>query len=627
MPGGCQGGIGRALSRLYVCFVCLYLLSPFGATFNGVIIPDSHPLTFSLMALSLLLWLGMRLRWGWRWHGSPLDRALPLWALAIVASLLANPQTAHRSMIGLWFILVYVGVWALLRDLAGQRAEFRTWLVDGMLAAGLMLMIFSALQALMTGNPLQIVSLLGNANALGTVLIVITCLALGRALSACGRARYAWAIYALAAGINLALTLSRGAWIGMFAALAAMLILLLRHADLLSPARFIAYLETRPARCRIKLMGGGLAAIALLMVAMALIVNSFTLPTRRARLRSEIWHSAWLQFAEKPVTGQGAFAFGFQHGRHVSAPPALHYAHAHSLPLNLAAELGALGLAAGAITLMQIGRNARRSWASLRGNERIQFISLAAAAVGFGAHNTLDVTAMMPAVALIGILILALMSPPGRGKRQPARFSQQARTALIALLWMVVLIAGISQSRVNQQYLAALRAADYGVPKRESSQKIADYQRALAMLDDVNGGQPVILQQQAMLLGLLADLGDASALDRAIASMEAFLEIEPHHAPSWANLAALHWQSGDRARALLSIERALELAPDFQLFQQNRALYAGEISRQDLVPPRDRYNQEFTRYNFLVYEALPLTFLPQVGYGDPAPLALTGLPA
>ena len=609
----------RTAIRLFIVLVYIYLLSPFGATFQGTVIPDSQPLTFGFIAVSLALWLVIRRRERWRWYGTKLDAVLPFWAITIAASILANPETASRSHIGLWFVLLYVGTWYVLHDLATNHVDLREWLVDALLSAGFILMFFSLAQMLLTGRWLQPVSLMGNANALGTTMLVIIPFALGRMFSERRILfRLIWTSYSIAAVIVVFLTLSRGAWLGLLAALSTLLILSLQSRNLLSPVQLRRRWTALTLTNRLMVSGAIAIAVIAAVILMGLITNSFSIRERRAELRGEIWKSALLQFAEKPLTGRGLFTFGFHFSRHVSLPPALPYAHAHNLPLNIAAELGILGIIALIVTVLRIVGSFRDAWSHLESSDRTLLICSAAAIVGFAVHQIFDISSMMPAVALLGLQLLIIM--PTRADKSAIETQRRRfvhRTG-IAMVWIIVLVFGWQGSEVNRRFIQALRVSNYGVEGRTSNELAPDYRSALAILDEIvarDSDMPVNLQQQAFLWGLLAAPGDIQALGAAIESFERFLDMEPNNAISWANLAALYWQSGETAKAINALEHAIVLAPKSGIFVYNLATYLGIFERDSIELPHSAYNQEFTRFQFY-RESLPLTFLPQVGWGN-----------
>lgn len=605
--------------RLYIVLVCLYLMSPFGATFHSIVIPDSHHVTFGLITFSLAFWLVIRRRQNWRRHGANLDSALPLWAVAIAFSILANPGTIGRSFIGLWFVLLYVGTWYVLHDLVSNRPEIREWLIDAILSAGLVLIFFSALQMVMTGRWLQLVSVIGNSNALGTILLVIAPFALGRMITARRLTlKLGWTIYSFALTAIVVLTLSRGAWLSMLAGLGTLLVLMLHDRGLLSIGRLRGRWQALSVSFRrLTLLGAATVTVAIVIL-LGLIINSFTIRERRAGLREEMWRAALLQFAEKPLTGQGLFTFGRHYGRQVSVPPALSYAHAHNLPLNVAAELGILGMVALLYTTVCIVGCFRRAWANSPSGDRVLLISCASALVGFSVHHVFDFTAMMPAVALLGILLVVILPTEGVKFRSEKPRLQVFHPSGIVALWVVVLIFGWQSSEANRLYVQSLRLSNYGVAGRTAEEVMVDYRNALRILEDLatpDAAMPVHLQQKALLLGLLASYGDSQALERATVTYEHYLEQEPYDAISWANLAALYWQSGNGAKAMRALERAIYLAPDSYVFAYNLATYFGMFIGDGIELPHGSHNQEFTRFQFL-RESLPLTFLPQVGWGN-----------
>ena len=182
--------------RLALTLLFTYLIA-IGATFNGLVFPQFRMITLTLMSLLLIIWLVIRWRRGWRWHTTPLDGVFLLWALAFGFSLAANGDSWRRIDMGLWHIGVYVVVWYVLQDALANRGIDREVLVDALLIAGLVVMIFAVWQVktwLDTQWPLIVdglapfdlprpVSTLGNTNALGGFLVVLTPFALGRWVS------------------------------------------------------------------------------------------------------------------------------------------------------------------------------------------------------------------------------------------------------------------------------------------------------------------------------------------------------------------------------------------------------------------------------------------------------------
>jgi len=612
----------RLSERLVITLVCLYLLSPFGATFNAVVIPDTHAVTYGLILAALFAWLVLRLRHRWRWHRTVLDPIMPLWLLAIGASMLANPEATRRSLIALWFVAIYIGTWYFLYDWIANRPSCKELIVDGLLGAGLMVIIFSAVQILYTGRLLQPVSVMGNSNALGSVLVVVVPFALRKVWRArAGAHRAVWRIYSAIAIANLILTLSRGAWIGLFVTCAVLLLLSLAHSGLLSPARFLAWWDNRKRRTRRLALASAVTVILCLLCAAALIVHSFRLKERRAALRTEIWRSALIQFSDAPFTGQGLFAFGRNNGRYLSIPPAQSYAHAHNLPLNVAAEMGILGLSALGATVVLTVQRLHRVWHVKTGEDRMDWIFFVAPVVGFAVHHLFDVTAMMPAVALLGILSLLLAFDPSHDQRFSSARSGRLCALGLTLLWICLLVLGFRNSQSKSRYIEILRLSAASSEYPNLGKPALQYRGALDSLEELIASDPtmpVYHLQSAILWGLLAAGGEGEAIGEGIKAFERFLDLEPYHAISWANLAVLQWQSDDRSAAIRSMEQARRLAPKLPLFAVKLYQYRNDDRLAPISLPHGRYNQDFTRYQFLA-ELLPVTFLPQITWSFQRP--------
>ncbi|MBC8170436.1 MAG: hypothetical protein H7X77_02145, partial [Anaerolineae bacterium] len=202
---------------------CTYLLI-LGATFNGVFLPDVAALTLPLMGLLLGAWLIVRWRGGWSWHHTPLDAALMLWGAVIVLSLLANLNDWRRISIGIWYVSLYLLIWYVLLDWLANKRLRRSVLVDGLLVAGGIILVFGYWQVInaalngwrysgLFGLP-RPGSLIGNPNSLAAVLIVILGLAFGRWFDTRRYIRWFYGGYVLTTGIMLLLTFSRGGWLG-----------------------------------------------------------------------------------------------------------------------------------------------------------------------------------------------------------------------------------------------------------------------------------------------------------------------------------------------------------------------------------------------------------------------------
>ncbi len=217
--------------RLLVMALLLYVLL-LGATFNGVINLTITRATLAMLTVGVIGWLFVRYRQGWRWHPTPLDGAVLAAGAATLIATLPNLDSWRRIAIGLWYLGLYLGVWMILSDLIANGLPAR-WLVDGLLVTGIPVLLFGYVQLqgwlgewlrlLIAGIPVPFTpprpsSIIGNPNALGSFLVVMIPLALGRMFQTRRWSeRSGWAVYLLAGAGLLFLTLSRGAWLGLLA--------------------------------------------------------------------------------------------------------------------------------------------------------------------------------------------------------------------------------------------------------------------------------------------------------------------------------------------------------------------------------------------------------------------------
>ncbi len=120
--------------------------------------------------------------------------------------------------------------------------------------------------------------------------------------------------------------------------------------------------------------------------------------------RYEYWKVAGRMFASDPVAGQGSGAFRVVWRRERTIDdPAL---DAHSLPIETAAELGIAGL------LALIAFVGGAAWALVRlvRERRAQATGAAAALAALALHSAVDWDWEMPALALVGVLLVAAVA-------------------------------------------------------------------------------------------------------------------------------------------------------------------------------------------------------------------------
>ncbi|MFW5771754.1 MAG: O-antigen ligase family protein [Phototrophicaceae bacterium] len=577
-----------SIVRISLTLIFLYMFAV-GATYNGMLIPELKWFSLGLLALLAVAWLLLRWRGGWTWHATPLDLPLVLWAGAIVLSLLPNTDSWRRSAIGAWYVGLYMVLWFALTDAMANRLIKRGMLIDATLFGGLLIIAFGYVQVFAADFNLLALdfprpgSLVGNPNALGAFLVVVTTLAVGRAAYVrVPLARWVLAAYSVLALALLLMTFSRGAWLGMAAgALALMALVFYLRGGSLAVVR--AWWQGLSPRARQAIIGAALAGLALVIALGLVFVDSLDQSGRTVDLRTRIYQNAAAMFSEQPVTGHGLFTFGEQFLQYQSQPPRTPHSHAHNGLLHVAAELGAVGLVAFGVSLVFALLSITRNLSQASPQQRGMIVPATAALFGFGVHHLFDFPAMMSLIAFMGLLALLLAAQPLEPQPLQARWRRRGHPLGIAGLTLALLLTGVWSTAVYSGYHNALRAP-FG-PGGDGDYRAAA--EAMQAAVDADPRMPVYHSQQGYLYGLAALEGDDAALPLAIAAYRRLIDLEPSYAVGWANLAALLWEDGDREDAIGAMDTAVALAPGSLPLRFNLAMYYAAVGRAD--DARDQY--------------------------------------
>ncbi len=563
---------GRSLT--FAGFTALYTyLVMLGGTY-GLLIASTRLLSLAAVAIVAVVWLVVRWRGGWPWPRTTLDGPALLWLGAIGLSLLLNPAPWRRELIGVWFVLLYLGVWYVLSDLVARGVFRRDRLMELVPLGGFIVVVIGLFQSrvwllsdlprMLTGTaPLGLPrpgSTLGNPNTLAGILVVLVPFALALGLRGRGLARWlAWTL----AGVStllMVLTYSRGGWLGLMAAYAVFGWLLLLDRNLIHPDAFWRWWGRQSQSVRAGMVTTLLVGVLLVVAVLVVGLVSLGQGGRGLNLRTYIYSAAINLFAGQPVAGHGLFTFGQGLSEQVSTPPWQTHSHAHNMILHVAAEMGIAGLIALLATLLAVARATRANWRAASSNERILLAGAFAAVAGFVVHHQLDFPAMVPAVALTGLIALvAACTPVGAGEASGV-FRQRFSLGLVAVLWAAVLVSGFWSTAVYTDYSDAL---NLGVGQRAYGQAADQMQTAI----DRDPALAVQYYQQGFLYGLAAENGDNAALHPAIEDFRQYVALEPAYPTGWANLSALLAEQGDAAGAADAMRSAFAAAPDLWTFQ------------------------------------------------------------
>jgi putative inorganic carbon (HCO3(-)) transporter len=604
-------GLRRTGERAVALVLVAYLLL-LGATWNGVLSPQFQPLTLLLLGGAVVMWRVVRWRGGWVWHRTPLDLVLVLWGAAFAVSVAANPETWRRSAEALWYMLLYMLVWYALADALANGVDRRAWL-NAVALVGVIQLPIVALQVVNfyaqggAGLP-RPVGLAGNPNLLGAYYVVFVPLAVAGWLEAQNRlARVVLGGYVVITGLVLVATFSRGAWLGGAAAVGMMGVFALLQRGITSSQTARQAWHTLSRRQRIAVGALGLVGLVGVAGLMAALVASFSVSGRGAELRTLLWQYAWEMFQRQPLTGEGLFTYGYHLGSFWSIPPEQPHSHPHNLPLLVLAELGLLGGVAAVVMIGVIGRMVWQTWPRLPQNQRWPYAAAVSALVGSAVHHLLDTPMMLPAVALLIVLLTAVVAVPLQPTPLQATWRKVGHPIGMAVLWVGLLGVGVWQSGIIAQYNAILtevvRAGNPALAAQRLEQIIAQ--------DPFNAAYR---RQQAYLLGLTADR-DPAALDDALRAYETLHTLEPFYAVDFANHAALRWQAGQQAEAQALAAQAAALAPEWQLAGDLVAYYAGDAANppqrvESIYAPNTAY---FQMLRFIIVAEL----LPQIERTSP----------
>jgi putative inorganic carbon (HCO3(-)) transporter len=209
---------------------------------------------------------------------------------------------------------------------------------------------------------------------------------------------------------------SRGAWIGLVAAAVVM-------AGLILPAKF-------PEMSR-RLWPLGAGAIVLIGLIVGLIVMLRPDPGRTV-----IYEDAFNRFLSAPLTGHGLFTYKI----YVPEPVELRmHIHAHNIFLQIAVELGLIGLVALVVSMYLAARSAWLNWREARGPDAWVMVGVIGALVGFTVHQLLDFPVLMPCIAIMLVVCLVIATTGVSPQPVKARPAWQ----LTAIVLLAVVIIGV----------------------------------------------------------------------------------------------------------------------------------------------------------------------------------------
>ncbi|GAB2451819.1 hypothetical protein GCM10027062_35800 [Nocardioides hungaricus] len=397
---GLPAALLAAWWRPHLAVLAAVLVLPVGYVAAGPV--ELVQAVSALAALAVLAPAAARLDW----RLPPWPVALPLAAFAVVAGL----ATSRATDLDLAFRLDVQLLLLLLLVLTATTALRTPEQVHGAVLALVVAGGLASLPAILGSGPTESYygggvitgraqGIFAQPNELGLFSAVLLVVAVGVGLcTTTTRTR----LVCLASGglllAALALSLSRGAWLGGVAGLTALAVLVPQTR------RALAWLAVGVAAAGAVLAAAGVGPLAEVAARIASVTGSTSNPYDQRPL---IWAEAARLYAEAPVLGHGPGGFAAAAASDALRLGAfLDVEHAHQLLLNVAVEFGTagllalLGLMVGVLVLVRRGR-AAGSW--LPG-------VLAAALVAVVGHGMVDYPLRNPTVATTVWLVLALLA-------------------------------------------------------------------------------------------------------------------------------------------------------------------------------------------------------------------------
>ncbi len=278
--------------------------------------------------------------------------------------------------------------------------------------------------------------------------------------------------------------------------------------------------------------------IGCVAVAVTVAYRPDVLRLQPVALRLDNWGSALWVWSTAPFAGVGLGSFG-QAAQSVPWPVGNHPVHAHSMPLELLADLGLFGLAAWVGAMIWLWRVARRLW-PLRPE-------IAVALLVIPAHNLVDFSLYTTAVALPWAVLM------GWSLALNGKAAEDESPVSPAFRWIPVL-AGAGAVAVALLAVTGFTLKEVARGEASLEQRIESAGRA-ALLTPWDA-------DATDLVGILAlERGSPEIARESLALLEARLWQRPRSAARAQLMGRLATLAGDPVGGLASLWRAQENQP------------------------------------------------------------------
>lgn len=264
-------------------------------------------------------------------------------------------------------------------------------------------------------------------------------------------------------------------------------------------------------------------------------------------VRARYWDQAIQIFKAEPWLGAGAG--GYPTARRRYREDELVVRHAHGRAVQLASELGVLGLLANiGLMVAFLGAAARatllrRRWREAAWTpERIGLLTMLALVVTFGVHVLVDWTWEIPGTAVPALLATGWLAGRGRGEDAPAspvglraRVRSGLRRPPQAGIAAAVLLVAVMAAWATWQPLRSVHAGDAAIDALdEADTPMQAIPRARELVDKAQDRNPLAVQplfERAVIETV------AGRKDAARAALEDAVRLQPNNPETWLRYA------------------------------------------------------------------------------------------
>jgi putative inorganic carbon (HCO3(-)) transporter len=384
-----------------------------------------------LIAACGLLWVLLALRTPPGPVGSINRWILAILALALLATGFSPVPSA--ALHGLFKLLSYLGVYALMRELLTTAPVWWDRIVASLLAGELVTSVVGIRQLFgdttelarwadpnsVADGTIRIYGTLDNPNLLAGFLLPAIPLALVALLRWQGLARQTFAATALVLGVAaVVFSYSRGAWMGLVAEAAVIVVLLAARQTRQWPAFW-----RRVFPLLLLALGGALLVVLVTQVE-PLRVRVLSLVAGRQdssnNFRINVWMAALDMIQARPWLGIGPGNDAFNQIYPLFAQPRFNALSAYSIPLELMVEAGIPGLLSGIGLVLTCVRKGLRQW-GLGGFYALPALATLAVIAGLGVQGLTDTIFFRPEVQLSGWFCVATLAAAASPKTSITR--------------------------------------------------------------------------------------------------------------------------------------------------------------------------------------------------------------